>query len=406
MDTATDDLLTLEVMRAQYCDKQLPRRVKDRMEHLNDALKRILRGQPGPPAVPGLDVLLRNPSTGSQELAQMRRKFVAVFRELTQLIVDHCKVKALNVKLPDLSVNLTLKDEAGLGGCRDVPAALRRWFQDRDDATWRDKQVLCLAGSHGQVVNLPEGHLLPGNFVVVHNMGEGAWYGVARQRRDTWAQRLLELLKRKGRESLKVLVEMLWAVLQRATDAGLVRRAWTRLLVVVCMSILTKNTWALAAIPRGLLALCVRVLQAIGSLAKQAVAYLRMGKPVTTSQAVAVWFAGTIQAEVCPFVPQEQGLLPPPCRNCPAIAPPPPVPALPRTAPPPPAQPSPWLAGMTDLVQGALGWSAEEYVRMLVVGAVYAFSSVFDVAGWMALAGATESLDCFQAVADAAAAWA
>ena len=398
MSTASDDLLTLAVMKAQYCDKQLPSKIKDRMQHLETVLNRILHGQPGPPKVPGLHALLQDASAGSQELTQMRRKFVSVFRELTQLIVEHCKVKGLAFKLPDLSVKLTVKNEQGLGGCRDVPAALRQWFQDRDDFVWKDKQVLCLAGFHGRHVNLPEGHILPGGFVVVRNVGEGAFYGVARRGQDSWTQRLLELLKRKCKESLVTLVEMLWAVLRSATDAALAVLTWKRLLVVVCTSILTKNTWALAAIPQVLLKLCVRVLQAIGFLTKQAVGYIRKGKPLSSSQAVAVWFAANIQAEVCPFVPKAQGLLPPPCLNCPRIGPPPPVPALPKIS-----KPS-WLAmikgNLKTFAQEMLSKSAEEYVLMLVLGAAHIFASSFDVIGWLDGAGTAGILSCYQEIAE------
>lgn len=380
---AADDLLTLAVIKAQYCDKQVSEDIRKRMKRLEFILKRILHGSKGPPPIPGLQNILRNPAMSGKGLILMRRKFVGVFRELTGLMVEHCKIKGANFTLPELRIDV--KVSGTLKGCGDIPEGLLRWFRDVDDALWRDKQVLCLAGHNGRRVNLPEGHMLTENFVVVSNVDNGKWYGVARRKQDNWSQRLLELLKRKCKEALLEIAKTLWSIITSTALPIVAMMAWRRLLVIMCTAVLTKNTWLLQALPRTMVALSGKVLGAVFALARQA-ALRKHGAP-TPSQAVALWFALNIATDVCPFIPHRQLALPP-GRKLLQIAPPPPshLP-VPAGGGHPPSFIGPWrdMDSYMQLLVGGAAVVLTAFVRInfeawLGPGVVEYFSSLGDVA--------------------------
>lgn len=358
VDLATDDLLTLAVMKAQYCDKSVPSNIKDRMAKLETTLTRILRGSKGPPAIPGLDNLLKHPTMRSAELTLMRRKFVGVFRELTGLLVEHCKIKSINVSLPDITIDV--KFPSSVKGCGETPKDLLAWFRERRDAVWKDKQILCLAAQDGERVNLPVGHILHDGFVVVHNVDQGLWYGVARPRKkQSWARRLLELLKRKCKEAVKSVLKGLWSTIVNSTMSVVTMIAWQRLLVTIFVAVVTGNSWVLTFLPKSVIRLCFLVIRSVFGLAKRA-----LGQPsqkITQTQTVAIWYAASIVSETCPFVPQRQLALPPGTR-LPMIAPPPLSPLSVNMSP------GPWNDMLGKALRGMGNVPAEWYIQLLLGG--------------------------------------
>ena len=274
--SATDDLLTLSKMKEQ-CTTSVAKDVGETMQKLELVLIRILKGGDKKVPSPGLIQLLENPSIPASGLVQMRRKFTTTFRELTSLIVEHCRLSpnrtTLQFKLPDLNFKLSKTT------CKDTPGELTDWLNHNEDH-WQDKHILCLGDSVGRHVDLPEGFILKDGFQVVRNLQKGKFYGIARPRKQdgsgtgmdaaNFAERVASLVKH-GKHVLEAILRAVTALViyllklahQRANIPGLASRLqkyWLHLVVFVIVVVVHNQPHLLTLVPDALLKRVVYVM--------------------------------------------------------------------------------------------------------------------------------------------------
>ena len=331
VDDAIRDMATLALMRSQYCPKALSTPVRKQMDRLTERLDRIVQGSRDK-KIPGLLAQVLSKTLSAQSLVALRRKFVDTFQQLTALLTRHCRVQGSSFRIPDLNLKVVLPQKSVSGKCggEEVPTDMMEWLATASDEDgWKDKQILCLWSDpgEGRAVSLPEGFVLPDDFMVVRNHRD-RWYGVARRRdapNDTW-YRVLQALRTGTEAAIKYLTPIMkaaWHMIRLVTQ-GVIRvtptvarwvlRYWKEVLTIIAVAVVAKNPKILMVLPKTLLRAAFGVLQSAIQVLKSS------SSSSLASKHVASWIVRNV-GEACEGS-QRLLLAPPPPKLL--LAPPPP----------------------------------------------------------------------------------
>jgi hypothetical protein len=274
IDDALRDVATLSQLKQQYCRKHVHADVARRMDRLEDTIGRIVSGSTDM-KVPGMSALIDQYTHAKgqiplESIMHLRRKFTETFRELTNLMIEHCRIKGTTFRLPDLNIDITVPRRKGT--CESVPKEMQQWY-DRDDDGWTDKQILCIGMHRGHKVDLPIGHILHDRFEVVIVSSDKTFYGVARKEEEqdcsSFACRILRMIYAGSAiviGMIKTIINMLFSTITLVaqgiialtpTIASWVVRYWKMVIAAVVIAIITQT---LGLVPRSVVNLVLRMI--------------------------------------------------------------------------------------------------------------------------------------------------
>ena len=230
LDDAKSDVMRLGLLKRQFCSDSLSAASKDRLSEAEKAMVDVLKA---------MEKLLE--TSALTDVEPYQSQFHRHYKTLTTLIVLECAIINERVprkswfKLPDLKLTLKMVlggDKGASGPCEKVPAAIKAWFDVKDDPVWKRKQVLCSAKDQGDLLVFTPGQLLWDDYeVVLVDAQAPRWIAVAQRRSDALASasesgpsssflhRLLECLKGSlwaARHFIKLTLKILGALLRVA----------------------------------------------------------------------------------------------------------------------------------------------------------------------------------------------
>ena len=181
VDQAREDLIQLGRMKGQFCSNGVSTDALENMAAEEGILQRIVHEMEG-----GLS---SSKACKAMDVPALRQAFGEHHTALTRLILTKCSVRLPEGKLGSMKQAIREFFGAGAGAskgpCANTPRALRRWFGDKTDRVWKNKQILCSHLPEADLQMFRPGQVLwDGYEVVVVDAQHPRWIGVA-QRRST-----------------------------------------------------------------------------------------------------------------------------------------------------------------------------------------------------------------------------